>query len=779
MKNLFLLLLFTGSFCQAQLNMNQLGYVDVPDAHTTVCNDIWGYTDEMGNEYALVGTEDGISIVDVSNPSTSIEIAWVPGLNSVWRDIKVSGDYAYVTTEADEGLRIIDLSPLPASSSFTTALYSGPLGNEWLSAHNIYEENGYVYIFGAGRGNGGVIILDVVTDPMNPIEVGEFDNWYAHDGFVLNDTGYFAHINDGFFSIVDLTDKMNPVLLGTSSTPSTFTHNIWATSSNEFAFTTDEVSDGYIGSYDVSDPSNIKFLDKIQSSPGNNIMPHNSHVLGDYLVTSYYADGLVIHDISRPHNLIEVANFDTSPLDQPGSVGCWGAYPFFASGNILATDRQEGLFILGKTLHPGAYLEGNVTEFGTSNPLNNVEVTIDGQNIEDLSNVLGDYATGIESSGVYDVTYFKVLYFPQTISQNLTEGSVTTQDVELNKIPQFNLTVTVLDAMTLNPIEDVEVTLNHTYVSHQGLTDVNGETVLGLYYQDNYDLIAGKWGHVTACFEDTLVDNGNSGITIYLDQGIYDDFSLDFGWTVYGDAAKGHWVREVPLGVELNGLIENPFSDTDQDCGEKAFVTGNSSNVSNTDEVGQGQTVLLSPMFDLTTYTSPFVNFKAFYFNKFGAPNPDDTLFVDLYNGTETVNLTKIHAGNTMLSQWLSYSIQVPSTLSLSPTMQLVVSISDYDATLNIAEAAFDYFSITDFSLLELTEEEKTATLHPNPFSDVIFLNGIDTGQMHVYDLTGRKIYQARIQNLMDLSFLRKGVYLIELRDDAGNIVDQFKQIKQ
>lgn len=779
MKRLLVFFILSAASSFSQLNMSQLGYVDVPDVHTTVCNDIWGYTDENGNEYAIVGTEDGISIIDVSIPAAASEIAWIPGLNSVWRDIKVSGDHAYVTTEADEGLRIIDLSPLPASTTFTTGLYSGPVGNPWLSAHNIYEDNGYAYIFGVGRGNGGVVILDVTTDPMNPVEVGEFDNWYAHDGYVINDTGYFAHINDGFFSIVDLTDKANPVLLGTSSTPSIFTHNIWTSTDGDYAFTTDEVSGGYIGSYDVSDPSNIIFLDKIQSSPGNNIMPHNSHVLGDYLVTSYYADGVVIHDISRPHNLVEVANFDTSPLDQPGSVGCWGAYPFFGSGNILGTDRQEGLFILGANLHNGAYLEGNVTEFGTSNPLNNVEVSIDGENIQDFSNVLGDYGTGIESTGTYDVTYFKVLYFPQTISQNLVEGVVVTQDVELQQIPQFNVTVTVLDAVTLNPIENVEVVLNHTFVSHQGLTDINGETSIGLYYQDNYDLIAGKWGHVTSCFEDTLIDNGTAGITIYLDQGIYDDFELDFGWTVFGDAAKGHWVREVPVGVELNGLIENPFTDTDQDCGDKAFVTGNGSTASNTDEVGQGQTVLLSPVFDLSGYVNPHVNFKAFYFNKFGAPNPDDTLFVDIFNGIETINLKKIHIGNTELSQWLSYSIEVPLSFALTPNMQLVVSISDYDATLNIAEAAFDYFSVTDYSILGFEDVDSEHMLYPNPFTDILNYDGDFIGNILVHDITGRLMFEGVLEKNMDFGFLKAGAYIIELQDEYGKTQAQFKQIKR
>src|SRR5688572_30580117 len=82
----------------AQLNMTQLGYLDIPANHATELNGIWGYTDETGKEYALVGTKDGVSIVDVSVPSNPTEILFIAGANSIWREIKTNGDYAYVTT---------------------------------------------------------------------------------------------------------------------------------------------------------------------------------------------------------------------------------------------------------------------------------------------------------------------------------------------------------------------------------------------------------------------------------------------------------------------------------------------------------------------------------------------------------------------------------------------------------------------------------------------------------------------------------------------------------
>ena len=44
------------------------------------------------------------------------------------------------------------------------------------------DENGVAYIFGADVGNGGAIFLDVATDPMNPSYLGEWDDYYIHDG---------------------------------------------------------------------------------------------------------------------------------------------------------------------------------------------------------------------------------------------------------------------------------------------------------------------------------------------------------------------------------------------------------------------------------------------------------------------------------------------------------------------------------------------------------------------------------------------------------------------
>ena len=110
-----------------------------------------------------------------------------------------------MTTEANDGLLIIDLSPLPSSSVLPTSTYFGTTTPQLLSAHTCFvDENGFAYVFGSNRGNGGALILDVQTNPMHPTEVGFFDEWYVHDGFVRNDTMFLAHISDWFVSLVDV-----------------------------------------------------------------------------------------------------------------------------------------------------------------------------------------------------------------------------------------------------------------------------------------------------------------------------------------------------------------------------------------------------------------------------------------------------------------------------------------------------------------------------------------------------------------------------------------------
>jgi len=267
----------------------------------------------------------------------------------VWRDIKTFGNYAYVVHDSysngeSQGVMIIDLLEVANDS----IRYINFLPNYFSRFHNLYiDENGILYLFGGDFGNGGLLIYDISTNPEDPILLGSYEQFYLHDGMVRGDTLWGSAVYAGMLLAIDVSNKSNPVLLGSIATPNNFTHNAWVSDDGTTVFTTDEVSGAYIAAVDVSDVSDMNVIDQIQSwSSETNVIPHNTHVLGDYLVTSYYCDGVTIVDASDPSNLQEVAYYDTSDSIGGTFSGAWGAYPYLPSGNILVSDRQEGLHVL-------------------------------------------------------------------------------------------------------------------------------------------------------------------------------------------------------------------------------------------------------------------------------------------------------------------------------------------------------------------------------------------------------------------------------------------------
>jgi choice-of-anchor B domain-containing protein len=754
-----------------QVQLDSLGHLDINTLHNCDLNDIWGY--ETGaNQYAIVGATNGTSIVDVTDPANPLEVYWEPGINSIWRDIKTWGTHAYITTEALGGLTIIDMSLLPGSTALTSTVYNGPVGGEWQSSHNIYIDNGYAYIFGANRGNGGVIILDLAL-PMAPQEVGVFDDWYVHDGYVLGDTMYLAHINDGFFSLVDVSDKSNPVLLGTKTTPSTFSHNIWSSDDGQYAFTTDEVSAAYIGAYDVSDPANIVEVDRIQSSPGAGVIPHNTHFKDDFLITSYYSDGVVVHDVTHPYNMIEVGNYDTYPIQTTSYDGCWGVYPFMSNNIVLASDQENGLFILGSNYNQASYLEGIVTDAVSLAPIDQVEVTIAGNNQTENTSSVGFYATGAALSGTYDVTYFKVGYYPQTVSVTINSGIITTQDIALQPIPTFALTVNVYDELTSAPIDNADVILGATLIEHVGVTNALGQEQFDLYYEEIYDVVVGKWGYVTDCF-DVDVDQNTGVVNVYLQSGFYDDFSFDYGWSATGIAETGQWERGVPAGNNNNSA---PGTDVDHDCGDKCYVTEiNGTQSPNDADIDGGPITLTSPVMDLTSIPDPYVHYERWFYNNFGPGNVDDTLYVNVSNGTTTVTIDKVGRDVSNFGLWVPKTIRLSDYLTITPFMQFTFVTGDlFDH--NITEAALDHFMILDepqVSAKELNVEELRA--YPIPFSNELGIDGLkNNSYFEILDMNGRSVMNGNYTGVLKTDMLKPGMYILKAAGQTLKIVKQFK----
>jgi choice-of-anchor B domain-containing protein len=435
MRNILLGILML-AFCSASAqnsNMELLGKTTFGQN----LNDIWGYTDEDGNEYALVGKHYGFGIVDVTDGSTLNEVFNVFDEQTTWRDIKVWNNHAYVTCECSSGLLIVDMTPLPQSSSLNYTYWKSGDTFEFSSAHNIFiDENGVAYIFGANVGKGGAIMLDLTQDPMDPVEIGIYDEEYFHDGVARGDTLWGGAVYIGDVQVVDVSDKAEPELMSSWKTPNAFTHNMWFSDDNNYLFTTDEVTNGSIASYDVSNIFNPKEID-IWQPQDTGIIPHNTHFINDFLVTSHYTIGINIIDVKRPNNMIETGRYDTSPsYNYEGFHGCWGAYPWLPSGKILATDIETGLYVFQPTYERGCYLEGGVTDQHTGTPIffPTIELIEDSSSL--TGSLTGEYATATLNAGVYSVKVSADGYYSKTITGVvLQKGQLTQLDVELSNWP--------------------------------------------------------------------------------------------------------------------------------------------------------------------------------------------------------------------------------------------------------------------------------------------------------------------------------------------------------
>lgn len=704
----------------ANFNLTQVGQL----SYTQNLNDIWGYVDGQGTEYALVGTKTGTSIVSLADPANPNEILFIPGGNSIWRDLKTWGNHAFVTTEAKDGLLVIDLSPLPNGTPtyyfWKPSLTVNGDNKQLQSVHNLYiDEHGYCYLAGSNINVGETIILDVHTNPDTPSYVGTTNPFYAHDAYARGDTLWTSDINNGHFSVYDVSNHASPVLLAQQTTPRNFAHNAWISDDGNSLFTTDEKSNAWIGSFDVSDVNNIKEIDRYRT-PTPNTIPHNTHTFNDYQVISYYTDGLIILDNSRPDNLIEVGRYDTyNGTPSTGFHGAWGAYPYLPSGLILVSDINTGLHILRPTYQRGCWLEGIVTDQNTSAPIFGTDVEILTQNITDQSRLNGDYRTGIGMAGTYQVRFSKAGYVSQTFTVTLSNGVVTTQNVQLVPAIPYRLTGQVVQQNTTNGIPNAKVWLKSLLYEYTTTADASGNFALTIFPDDDYTVVAGKWGYREGSFNVPGLDsNTATGRTYPITIGYKDDFVFDYNWTESGSASSGKWEHGVPEQINAwNGTVLPSEGDLAGDIGNGCLITGNNGNgINGADDISNGYTRITSPVMDLTTYNIPMLSFH-YFMNVPWPPSGEDSLSVHMTNGVDTVLIWSTITPNYVWSSQKRFRIE--DYITITNNMRVYFEANDGGRP-TIVEALIDAFEIRDSSNISVVPVERPKVAlqaYPNPFA--------------------------------------------------------------
>jgi choice-of-anchor B domain-containing protein len=338
--------------------------------------DLWGWKDPVtGKEWALMGMNNGVSFVDVSDPVNPVVIGRLPthSFSSLWRDVEVYQNHAFIVADnaGAHGMQVFDLTHLrtaPPGTIFPEDAHYPGFGRG--HTINIDTQTGFASVNGSDTCLGGPHILDI-NDPKNPMFAGCFSNdGYTHENHCVIYQGPDAEhkgkqicfaSNEDTLTIIDITNKATPVMLSRTPYPGArYTHQAWLNSDHTLLVLDDELDESTFGHNTRTrffDVTNLEapFVSFIFNA-STKAIDHQQFFVGRQIYQSNYRAGLRLLELPSQGlvKVMERGYFDVYPAnDLPSFNGTWGNYPFLPSKNILVSSIEEGLYVLrGSGLTP-------------------------------------------------------------------------------------------------------------------------------------------------------------------------------------------------------------------------------------------------------------------------------------------------------------------------------------------------------------------------------------------------------------------------------------------
>ena len=605
-------------------------------------NDCWGYTSPSGREYALMGTTSGTSFIEVTNPGNPQIVGYIDGPNSLWRDVKTYGSFAYIVSEGGGGIQVISMSNIDNGQvSLVNTITTG--GGS--ATHNVAIDPIRGLLARCGGGSSGLRLYDLLLNPTNPPFVGEWSDEYVHDAQIHTmTTGPYAGrtiafccggLNGGStntgLDIIDITSPSSPVRLGGMQYPGgAYCHQGWLSDDEQYFYINDELYPGASSTFvvRVADLNNPVFVTRWTNN--NAAICHNLYVTGDLIYCANYQSGLRVLDKSNPQALTEIAFYDTFPSgDNQSFNGLWSVYPYFESGTVIGSDIESGLFVWSTDL---SYVNFEVTDLDDPMP----------------------------SSG----------------------GSVSVE-MEANDT-------------TLDPSTAVAVFNDGTGTQQIGLTTSNGTTFSGtLPALECPGTLSIRFA--VADTEGELYESSLS--TVPVSDGaevIADvDFNTDAGWTASTTATTGGWERAIPSN-DSTSVNDCSAPGADADGSGYCWVTGNGFSTFGCEfDIDGGATVLTSAVYTVTDINAQ-VSF-AWWYDNTSANNTeyDDDFIIEVSSnsGASWTTHRSISNGNSAGTGWTTESFPVSDYAEAGDGLRLRFTASDNDPA-SVVEAGLDSFRI-------------------------------------------------------------------------------------
>ena len=348
-----------------------VGFLGLNALEANRVNDMASWFDETEQvTYLLVGCDNGTAFVRLLPGGEPLYMGKLPtaSISSIWRDIKVLHDHAFVVSEADNhGMQVFDLEQLRDWSPLDGPVVWGSTGGVAApgTAHNlaVNEDAGQVIQLGSPWMSGGAVIFSA-ANPTNPVLLGGASEWGSiHDAHAFRYEGpdqehhgkdlLVTAGNDRMW-ILDVTDPSDVQLIGYAAYPDpAYAHQVWVSETHDHAFFGDELDELQQGLptrtlvFDLTDLDAPTLADVHEASTASS--DHNQYTHGEWLFQSNYTAGLRMlsdHWPSTP-TLVERGFFDPYPeTDATGFDGAWSHEILSEEGLIAMTSIEQGLWVL-------------------------------------------------------------------------------------------------------------------------------------------------------------------------------------------------------------------------------------------------------------------------------------------------------------------------------------------------------------------------------------------------------------------------------------------------
>jgi choice-of-anchor B domain-containing protein len=634
-------------------NVQLLGWkthTDFPGGNVSG-NDCWGYTAPSGREYALIGLSHGTGFVEVTDPGAPVIVDFESGPISLWRGVKTYSSYAYAVSEGGSGIQVFDLGAI--DSGVVTLVNTVTTGGLTTATHTVAIDEVSGFLYRAGGGSQGIVIYDL-ANPASPNFVGQWHTQYVHecDAITWDIPGphfgkqlVFCYMGyAGTFKILDTTNKGAITELATFAYPgAVYSHQGWLSSNKQVLYLDDEIDDGSFGGARTRmiDVSNLAAPSYIGFFSGTPSIDHNLYVKGNRIYESNYRSGLRVFDNTNPSAPTQIGYFDTFPDDDALAYNSlWSNYPYFASGTIIGSDIERGLWV---------WREGAAK----------------------LTFAIAGGAPALLDPQGDSVTF--------SVAENLPG------DLQAGTVRFHYATGGSFTSVLATPLGGDD------YAA--ALPSFGCGTVVEFYLSaQSSDGVT--WTDPPAA--PTQVHLASAAYSVSV--AFSDDLETDTGWLAGapGDTATtGQWLRVNPVGTAAQ-----PEDDHTGGAGVFCFVTGQGvpGGAVGDNDVDGGITTLRTPILDASGLNEPHIAYWRWFSNNQDIFNINDSFVIDISNngGSSWVNLETILPGDPdALGGWILHEARIADFVAPTNNMRLRFIAQDL-GTGSVVEAAIDDLELLD-----------------------------------------------------------------------------------